>query len=84
MIKYISEKKEPIKETIKVSIIPELSPCDKISLSPGDTLVAFIDKEKWDINDAQHFYNLLKKTFPNNNICIMFDGVKLGVIKNDK
>lgn len=64
MIKYISEKKEPIKETIKVNIVPELSPCNKISLSSGDTLVAFIDKEKWDIDDAQQFYNLLKKNFP--------------------
>lgn len=80
MIKYIQEKGEPV----EVNIIPKLSPHCEISLSPGDTLVAFIDSEKWDMNDAQQFYNLLEKTFPYNSICIMFDGVELGVVKHEK
>lgn len=80
MIKSIQEKGEPV----TINIIPKLTPCNEISLSPGDTLVAFIDSQKWDMEDAQQFYNLLKKTFPYNSICIMFDGVELGVIRHDK
>ncbi len=80
MIKYIQEKGEPV----EVTIIPKLVPHNELTLSPGDTLVAFIDSEKWDMNDAQQFYNLLEKTFPYNSICIMFDGVELGVIKHEK
>lgn len=80
MIKYIQEQGE----SMVINIIPKLTPYNEISLSPGDTLVAFIDSQKWDMNDAQEFYRLLRKTFPNNNICIMFDGVELGVVRNAK
>lgn len=80
MIKYIQEKDEPV----AVNIIPKLTPHSEMFLSPGDTLVAFIDHEKWDMNDAQEFYKLLERTFPNNAICVMFDGIELGVIKNGK
>lgn len=80
MIKYIQEKGEPV----AVNIIPKLTPHSEIFLSPGDTLVAFIDSQKWDMNDAQEFYKLLERTFPDNSICIMFDGVELGVVRHGK
>lgn len=80
MVKYIQEKGE----SVAVNIIPKLTPHSEMFLSPGDTLVAFVDHEKWGIEEAQEFYKLLEHSFPNNNICIMFDGVELGVIRNGK
>ena len=74
------EKFDKIKD---YSVIPKLKPFNEISLSDGDTLAAFMD-EKWDINDAQDIYDLLKKTFPENKILILLNGIELGVIKHNE
>lgn len=70
-------------EQIEVTIIPKLKEFNELSLSPGDTLVVFLDRNKWDIDQAQEINKLLKFSFPKNNICIMYDGVKLGVFRYD-
>ena len=82
MIKTIEDIQK--KTSIEVQIIPKLKEFNELSLSPGDTLVVFIDREKWDIGNAQDFYDLLQKAFPHNNICILFDGIRLEVIHENK
>ena len=82
MIKTIEDIQE-YSDTIEIQIIPKLKEFNELSLSPGDTLVAFVDHKKWTLDNVQEFYNLLQKIFPNNNICILFDGIELGVIHED-
>ena len=70
---------------MELTIVPKLKECNLISLSPGDTIVLHIDDDKWDLDNAQEFYKLFEKSFPNNNIMVMFKGVDIGVIReNDK
>ena len=83
MVKTIEDIQE-YSDIIEIQIIPKLKEFNELSLSPGDTLVAFVDHEKWTMDNAQEFYNLLQKAFPHNNICILFDGIKLGVIHENK
>lgn len=83
MIEKIEKEKE-YNIPVNVQIIPKLKEFNEVTLSPGDTLVAFVDHEIWDIENAQEFYNLLQKTFPNNNICVLFDGIELGVVHETK
>lgn len=67
---------------LELEIIPKLKQSKEFSLSPGDTLVAKIDQDLWDIEDAQRFYEILEQAFPNNQILVLFKGVDLEVIKN--
>ena len=69
-------------DNIEFEILPKLNTINEISLRPGDTLVAKLDQEKWDINDAESIYNILAKTFPKNQILVLFNGIELEVIKN--
>lgn len=68
---------------MEVTIIPKLKACNLISLSSGDTIVIQIDDEKWDLDNAQEFYKLFEKNFPNNNIMVMFKGIDIGVIREN-
>ena len=70
------------KVEMEIEIVPKLRYPKEISLSPGDTLVAKIDQDLWDIEDAQRFYEILEHAFPNNSILVLFKGVDLEVIKN--
>lgn len=82
MVNFIKNGNE---QEIEMTIVPKLKPYLDLSLTPGDTIVAFIDHNIWQMSDAQEFYKLLEKTFPCNSICVLFDGVELGVIhKHDK
>lgn len=83
MIKSIEDINKHF-EGVEFQIIPKLKEFNELSLSPGDTLVAFVDREKWTIDNAQEFYNFFQKAFPHNNICVLFDGVELGVIHENK
>lgn len=69
-------------DDIKFEILPQLNTINEISLRPGDTLVAKLDQEKWDVESAEVIYNILAKAFPKNQILVLFDGIKLEVIKN--
>ena len=69
-------------DDIKFEILPQLNTVNEISLRPGDTLVAKLDQEKWDTNDAEIIYEILAKAFPKNQILVLFNGIELEVIKN--
>ena len=69
-------------DNVKFEILPQLNTVNEISLRPGDTLVAKLDQEKWDIENAEVIYNILAKAFPKNQILVLFDGIELEVIKN--
>lgn len=71
------------KVEMEIEIVPKLRYPKEISLNPGDTLVAKVDQDMWDIEDAQRFYEILEKAFPNNQILVLFKGVELEVIKNE-
>ena len=45
MIKTIEDIQE-YSDTIEIQIIPKLKEFNELSLSPGDTLVAFVDHKK--------------------------------------
>ena len=69
-------------DDVKFEILPQLNTVNEISLRPGDTLVAKLDQEKCDLNDAEVIYKILDKAFPKNQILVLFDGIELEVIKN--
>lgn len=81
MVKPISIEN---KTSLEVNIIPKLKEYNNLTLSEGDTLVMYVNSEKWDINEAQALFNQVEKAFPRNNILLMFDGIELGVIKRDE
>lgn len=68
---------------ISVSLIPELKKYLEHRLSKGDTIVCFIDTDKYDMEDSQFFYDLIESVFPNNQILILPKDVEIGVIKDD-
>ena len=68
---------------LEVQVIPKLREFNSISLDPGDTLVAFYDKNHYTIDEVQNIYELLYKAFPNNNILCIEKHINLGVIKED-
>ena len=68
--------------TQKFEILPELKVTNEISLRPGDTLIAKLDQEKWDVEGAEVIHEVLARAFPKNQILILFDGIELEVIKN--
>ena len=69
-------------DNIQFEILPKLHTANEISLRPGDTLVAKLDQEKWDLDSAEVIYEILAKAFPKNQILVLFDGIELEVIKN--
>ena len=69
-------------DNIEFEILSKLNTTNEISLRPGDTLVAKLDQEKWDLNDAEAIYKILEKAFPKNQILVLFNGIELEVIKN--
>lgn len=81
MVKQIDEN---IKE-IKISVMSKETNNLKnyLSLADGDTLVVFFDRDKYSIDEIQQIADILVKQFPRNKICMLFDDMTLGVIKND-
>lgn len=81
MVKQIDEN---IKE-IKISVMSKKTSDLKsyLSLADGDTLVLFFDRNKYDIDEMSQMADVLTKQFPHNKICMLFDDMALGVIKND-
>ena len=77
MVEKINEKE------VEITIIPKLREYNSISLSPGDTLLVHVDQDIWDLSDAQSFYDLFSKSFPNNNIVVTFKGIEIGVVKEN-
>ena len=78
------EKINKMGEEVEITIIPQLKAPLDYELSPGDTIVCYIDFDKYGIDGAEEFYKLLSKVFSNNSIVILPKGTELGVIKNDK
>ena len=68
---------------LEVQIVPKLREFNFVSLNPGDTLVAYYDRNHYTIDEVQNIYDLLSKAFPNNNILCIEKHVDLGVIKED-
>ena len=69
---------------MEVSIIPKLKNFNEVSIQDGDTLIAFVDTEKFTIDNSQQILHVLKETFPKATICCLFNGIEIGVIHNDK
>lgn len=77
------EKFDITQEEMEFCIVPELKPYLDYALSKGDTIICFIDMDKYSPEDSQYFYKLLTSTFPNNQVLILPKGTEIGVIKND-
>lgn len=77
------EKFDVKKEKVEICIIPELKAYMEHSLSKGDTIVCFIDMDKYNLDDQQQFYKLITAVFPDNQVLILPKGTEIGVIKND-
>ena len=84
MKKLKREKKKDIEVEVEVTIIPKLTPYSEISLTQGDTLVIHIDNRIWDLNDAQNIYTVFRDNFPDNKIMIVFNGVKIEVVRENE
>lgn len=71
-------------KTVDVSIIPRLKKFNEITLSRGDTLVVYWDFERYPLDTAQDFFNIIQKAFPENQVLFVPIEVKMGVIKDDE
>lgn len=80
MVDKFSKSEKEIE--IDCSIIPRLQAWNEITLQKGDTLVAYINEDIFDIDFAKGIYEILEKTFPENQIVVLPRAVELGVIKN--
>lgn len=81
MIQAFDSKQKSV--DISISLIPELREYLEYKVSEGDTIVCFINTDKYDMEDSQFFYNLIESVFPNNQILILPKDVEIGVIKDD-
>ena len=75
------ENDTPLK-TVDVSIIPRLKKFNEMTLSRGDTLVVYWDFERYPLDMAQDFFNVIQKAFPENQVLFVPIEVKMGVIKD--
>lgn len=66
------------------SIIPKLKEFNELFLTHGDTLVVYWDFERYSLDDASEFFQIIQKAFPHNQVLFLPLGSELGVIKNDK
>jgi hypothetical protein len=80
MIQKIENDTSP--RTVDVSIIPRLKNFNEITLSRGDTLVVYWDFERYPLDMAQDFFNIIQKAFPENQVLFVPIEVKMGVIKD--
>ena len=70
------DKKKTLEEQ-DYTIIPKLKPFkEKISyqgntLERGDTLIMFIDMEKYDLEEVSKWFDVLQGQFPNNQVMIV-------------
>lgn len=55
-----------------------------LGLSEKDTIVAYIEKEVYDIDIVNVACKVLEKAFPQNTILILPTDIKLGVITSEK
>ena len=77
-------EKDTSLKTVDVSIIPRLKEFNEITLSKGDTLVVYWDFERYPLDMAQDFFNIIQKAFPENQVLFVPIEVKMGVIKDDE
>ena len=68
---------------VKYSIIPRLKRYSEITLSRGDTLIIYWDFAKYPMDEAEHFFQILQKAFPDNQVIFMPLETKMEVVKND-
>lgn len=69
---------------IECSIVPKLKSFNELCLTIGDTLVIYWDFEKYCLDEAQEFFKILEKGFPNNQVIFIPKGSEIGVIKNEQ
>jgi hypothetical protein len=55
---------------------------NEITLSRGDTLVVYWDFERYPLDMAQDFFNIIQKAFPENQVLFVPIEVNMGVIKD--
>ena len=54
-----------------------------LTLKPGDTLVVKINQDFFDIEEAQHLFQMIQQGFPKNNVLCIFNGIELEVIHRE-
>lgn len=68
---------------IECSIIPKLKDFNEIFLTVGDTLIVYWDFEKYALDEAQEFFKLIQKAFPNNQVLFIPKESEIGVVRNE-
>ena len=52
-----------------------------LSMAPGDTLVAHIDRHPT-ANEAEHISGVLRRVFPDNKVLVLSPGMKFEVVSS--
>lgn len=71
-----------VKGIEKIELL-ELPESISLSVTKGDTIVLKFDQDKFDLDFAQEYTNIVGKLFPKNNILAIFNGIEIGVIHNE-
>lgn len=71
-----------VKGIEKIELL-ELPKSTSLSVTKGDTIVLKFDQNKFDLDFAQQYTDIVGKLFPKNNILAIFNGIEIGVIHNE-
>lgn len=74
MVKEINTDKD-------IEYIIEQVKCRIVNITDKDTIIITIDPDKYDIDIANQILDSTKKTFPNNKILVIFNGIELGIVR---
>ena len=77
------EKIDKKYDEIQISIIPKLVQHNELILAREDTVVLYVDFNKYSMDTAQEFYKLLEKVFPQNQILILPKDTRMEVVRNE-
>lgn len=69
-------------ENVEVSIVPKLKEFNELTLSIGDTLVVYWDFLNYPMGEAEEFFHIVQKAFPNNSVLFLPIESKMEVVKN--
>lgn len=70
--------------TLPVTIIPQLTKHNTITLTRGDTIIVHIENEELtDLECMEHMYKMFHKAFPYNQVMVVPSGVRVEVVKDE-
>lgn len=68
---------------IEMEVIAKVKPKSEPDIEDGDIIKVIIDSNKYNMDDAKDVFETCKKSFPNNKVILMYDGIDLQVERKE-